>query len=62
MRIIDAEWGTVTVNILIIKCEECRRLFNHRSDRWHVYCPGCGAMDKLDVLRARYVEEEDGGA
>lgn len=61
MRIVDAEWSARTVNMLLIECERCGRLFKHRSDRWHVICPGCGAMDRLSVLRARYAEEVQDG-
>lgn len=57
MRIAGAKWS-IKVNILKIECG-CGRAFNHRADRWHVRCPTCKKMERLDVLRKRYVEDAE---
>jgi acetone carboxylase gamma subunit len=53
MQIVDAYW-TQIVNMLVIVCD-CGYRFDHRADRWRLRCPRCGALDRLDKLRDRYV-------
>lgn len=54
LKILDAKWTSI-VNILIIRCENCNAIFDHRTNRWTVHCPSCGTQGGLDKLREEYV-------
>ena len=54
LKISGARW-TDTVNILIIRCENCNAIFDHRSNRWTVRCPTCGTQGGLNKLREEYI-------
>ena len=58
MAIVDARW-TPQVNILIIRCNKCQRIIEHRADRWTVHCPRpCSNYANISALRWWYMQNK----
>jgi len=56
VRIAGVHW-TSKVNILIVNCI-CGEYFQHRVDRWKVYCPKCKQSVSVFKLRQEYCNEK----
>jgi len=50
MIAVDVRW-TREVNLLIVVCDACGPVLQHRMDRWVVRCPTCGRTDRVERLR-----------
>lgn len=46
-KIVDARW-TEQVNMLKVRCPNCKNEFEHRADRGFSRCPRCGQRGRVD--------------
>jgi len=65
MIAVDVRW-TRKVNLLIVVCDACGTVLQHRMDRWRVRCPVCGRTERVEKLRnslcKRLQKRKGGGA